>query len=47
MKKIKIVVENIEDNVLLILNLNLKNLFNGLTIKVRIKEKYIIILTLF
>ena len=36
--EIKIEIENIEDNVLLILNLYLKNLFNGLTIKVRIKE---------
>tara|TARA_Y100000022_G_C13057927_1_gene287493 strand:+ start:271 stop:567 length:297 start_codon:yes stop_codon:yes gene_type:complete len=36
--EIKTDIENIEDNVLLILNLYLKHLFNGLTIKVRIKE---------
>ena len=35
--EIKIEIEIIEDKVLLILNLHLKNLFNGLIIRVRIK----------
>tara|TARA_B100002051_G_scaffold182262_1_gene172578 strand:+ start:359 stop:655 length:297 start_codon:yes stop_codon:yes gene_type:complete len=35
--EIRIEIESIEDKVLLILNLHLKNLFNGLIIRVRIK----------